>query len=75
MSSPKVFVILAQCYNEIAQKVPVSKSSGIQHTIVTPDEELHSLIYEMLFYVHIYRSHRLLKWLIFFGSPCIYHRP
>jgi len=44
----------------------------MQHTNLTPDEEMNSLIYETFFYVNIYGSYNLLKTVQFFGLPSIY---
>ena len=43
----------------------------MQHSSLTPDEELNSLIYQTFFYVNIYVSYKLLKIVQFFGPLCI----
>jgi len=43
----------------------------MQHTSLTSDEELNSLIYETFFYANIHGSYKLSKTVWFFGPPCI----
>jgi len=44
----------------------ILKCDDLQHTGLTPDKELKGLIYGLLFYVIIQRSHKLLKTIQFF---------
>jgi len=67
----KFIVILTYCgYNEIAQRI--FKCSDMQHTSLTPDEELNSFMYGTLLYVNIYASYKLWKNSLVFGTPCIF---
>jgi len=41
----------------------------MQHTSLTPDKELSSLIYDMFFYANMYGSYKLLKQSSFLAHP------
>jgi len=60
---PKLFTLLlflVKCsYSEIAQRI--FKYSDMQHTSLTPDDALNSLIYGTLLYINIYGSYKLWK--------------
>jgi len=53
------YFYIIYCYTEIAQRI--FKCSDIQHSSLTSDEELNSLIYtrRTLFHVNIYRSYKI----------------
>ena len=47
----------------------IFKRSHVQHTSLTPDKKLNSLIHGTLLYVNIYGSYKLWKTVWFFGPP------